>query len=58
MFFSLHSVYTEAEECEKRGRPGFIHHVSDVRWTQGGHENDVMGRGPTKFRVRVRLEPG
>ena len=20
---------------EKRGRPGTIHHVSDVRWTQG-----------------------
>ena len=23
----------EADEHEKRGRPGLIHHVSDVRWT-------------------------
>jgi len=37
----------EAEEREKRGRPGLIHHVSDVRWTRGGRENDVRGRGPT-----------
>ena len=52
----------EAEEREKRGRPGLIHHLSDVRWTRGGHENDVndiMGRGPTElFRVRICLEPG
>ena len=37
----------EAEELEKRGRPGLIHHVSDVRWTRGGRKNDVRGRGPT-----------
>ena len=37
----------EAEERDKRGRPGLIHHVSDVRWTQGGHKNDVRGRRPT-----------
>ena len=47
-FFGLRSVlYTEVEECEKRGRPGLIHHVSNVRWTRGGCENDVGGRGPT-----------
>ena len=48
LFFVLwfaFSINTEAEEREKRGRPGLIHHVSDVRWTQGGHENDVRGRG-------------
>ena len=38
---------SSAEEHEKRGRPGLIHHVSDVRWKRGGHENDVRGRGPT-----------
>ena len=37
----------EAEEHEKWGRPGLIHHVSDVRWTQGGRDNDVRGRGST-----------
>ena len=37
----------EVEEREKQGRPGLIHHMSDVRWTQGGRENDVKGRGPT-----------
>ena len=42
----------EAEEREKWGRPGLIHHVSDVRWTQGGRENDVRGRGPTTKKKR------
>ena len=33
-FFFLHSVqYMEAEEREKRGRPGNTYHVNDVRWT-------------------------
>ena len=30
---------------EKRGRPGIIHHVSDVRWTQGGHGGGGGGGG-------------
>ena len=37
--------FAEAEEREKQGRPGLIHHVCDVRWTRGGHENDIRGRG-------------
>ena len=41
-------MQTEAEEREKQGRPGLIHHVSDVRWTRGGHDNEVRGRGPTE----------
>ena len=45
LFFGLCSVYTEAEEREKGGRSGLIHHVCDVRWTRGGCENDVRGRG-------------
>ena len=41
-------MYMEAEDSEKRGRPGPIHHVSDVRWTQGGCEVDIRGgRGLT-----------
>ena len=46
LFFGLRSVYyTEAEEREKRERPGLIRHVCDVRWTRGGRKNDVRGRG-------------
>ena len=37
----------EAEEREKRGRPGLFHHVSDVGGCDGEHDNDVKGRGPT-----------
>ena len=37
----------EAEEREKRGRPGLIHQVSDVGGRNcgrdGGHDNDVRG---------------
>ena len=33
----------EVKEHEKRGRPGLIHHMSDVMWMQGGRENDVRG---------------
>ena len=43
------------EECEKRGRPGLIHHVSDVRWMRGGHENDVRGKRPTSNIIWVAL---
>ena len=39
--FSFSIIYTEAEEREKRGRPGNTHHVNDVWWTQGGR----MGGG-------------
>ena len=40
LFFGLRSVqYTEAEEREKRGRPGLIHHVSG----RGGGHVDVAG---------------
>ena len=31
---------------EARGRPDIIHHVSDVRWTQGGREAVVISAGP------------
>ena len=41
LFFSLCSVqYMKAEEREKRGRPGLIHHVSD-------HKVDIGRRDPT-----------
>ena len=48
--------YTEAEEREKRGRPGLIHHVSDVRWPRCGHDNDVRGRGLTTHSRKNRYE--
>ena len=35
-FFGLHSVYMEAEECEKLGRPGNTYHVNDIRWMRSG----------------------
>ena len=35
-FCSSVCVRTEAEEREKRGRPGNTYHVNDVRWTRGG----------------------
>ena len=39
LFFGWYSVqYMEVEDCEKRGRPGLIHHVS-------GRKVDVGGRG-------------
>ena len=44
VFWFAFSIIHEAEECEKWGRPCLIHHVSDVRWTRGGCENDVRGR--------------
>ena len=40
----LRFEFNIAEEREKRGRPGLIHHVSDVRWTRCGRDNDVRGR--------------
>ena len=46
----------EAEEREERGRPGLIHHVSDVRWTRCGHDNDVRGRGLTAHSGKNRYE--
>ena len=30
---------------EKRGRPGIIHYVSDVRWTRGGRGGGGGGGG-------------
>ena len=55
LFFGLRSVsYTEAEEREKRGRPGFIYHVRDVRWTRGGRRgeghNILLGCAPPPLR--------
>ena len=38
------------------GRPGLIHHVSDVRWTRGGRKNNVRGRGPTTHSSKNRYE--
>ena len=32
--FELELYPSPAEEHEKHGRPGLIHHVSDVRWTR------------------------
>ena len=49
LFFGLRSVYyTEAEEREKRGRPGNTYHVNDVWWTRGGRRG---GRGPRSNNV-------
>ena len=36
----------EAEEREKRGRPGNTYHVNDVWWTRGGREVDIWGALP------------
>ena len=36
----------------KRGRPGLIHHMNDVRWTQGGHREE----GPIVKYVRIKLK--
>ena len=48
----------EAEEREKRGRPGLIHQVSDVGGRDcgrdGGHDNDV--RGPAAHSSENRYE--
>ena len=33
----VHNNTRERKTSEKRGRPGSIHHVNDVRWTRGGH---------------------
>ena len=49
LFFGLRSLYTEAEECEKRARLG-----TSVTWmTSGGHKVDVGegGRGPCSNNV-------
>ena len=32
----VHNNTRERKTSEKRGRPGSIHHVNDVRWTRGG----------------------
>ena len=42
---------------KKMGRPGLIHHVSDIRWTRGGRENDVRGKGPTAWALQQWLGP-
>ena len=44
------------KSAKKRGRPGLIHHVSDVRWTRGGRDNDIRGRGPTAHSSKNRYE--
>ena len=50
LFFGLRSVeYTEAEEREKRGRPGNTYHVNDVRWTRGGRRG-----GGARLQVRAQ----
>ena len=39
VFFTFHfcsQYYVEVEEWLKQVRPGLIHHVSDIRWMQGG----------------------
>ena len=36
MLTSLDNNTWIRKSSEKRGRPGIIHHVSDVRWTRGG----------------------
>jgi len=44
-FFVLNSVWrsvAEAEEREKRGRPGNTYHVNDVRWTRGGRRGGAV----------------
>ena len=46
----------EVEEREKRGRPGLIHHVSDVRWTRGRRVIDVKRRGRTAHSGKNRYE--
>ena len=33
----IHNKTQERKTSEKQGRPGTIHHVNDVRWTQDGH---------------------
>ena len=54
MFFGLRSVrYTEAEECEKWGTPGLIHHVSDIRWTQCGRKGEGTNR---KYNIAILLQ--
>ena len=35
-FCSSVCVDNNTQSGEERGRPGIIHHVSDVRWTRGG----------------------
>ena len=35
----------EAEEREKRGRPGNTYHVNDVWWTRGGRRGGGGGGG-------------
>ena len=45
-FFTLQFALTVIHgsgRAMKKGMPGRIHHVSDVRWTPGGHR----GVGPT-----------
>ena len=39
--FMEYTEYTESEDQIKRGRPGSIHHVNDIRWMRGGREVDV-----------------
>ena len=34
------------KSAEERGRPGIIHHVSDIRWMQGGGGGVVVSAGP------------
>ena len=42
---------------EKRGRPGIIHHVSDIGWTQGGGGGGpvVISAGPEGCSSSSRL---
>ena len=46
LFFGFRLLYTEAEEREKRGRPGNTYHVNDVWWTRGGRRGGG-GRCPS-----------
>ena len=39
------SIIQKRATKKKRGRPGLIHHVSDVRWMRGGRKYDVMEEG-------------
>ena len=54
-FFVLRFAFSiiQKRATKKRGRPGLIHHVSDVRWTRGGHENDVREEGPNHKKQRT-----
>ena len=41
-FFSSVCVHNNTRKTgEKRGRPGSIHHVNDVRWTRGGRRSQL-----------------